>query len=514
MSKRKNLLAALLMLLMLVSVALGLLWHMRHYQMIDFKFYPKDVQVLDLRGEDISFRHYNKICRQMPGVKVYWMIPFQDGSYDCSVTNLTVTSLSDRDVELLDYFTRLESVDASECTDYSQLMALRKRRPEVQIQFRLDIAGQSLSPDVKRLTVADISGEDLKLLPLLQLSAVTVTGCENPENILALQEYCKERGIAFYIALGDTEITQDVRSITAKNIREEDLPLLQFLPDLKTLELETPEASAESIFALQEQYPALEISWNQRVAGKLFQHTDTLIDISNITVGSLETVAEEMTYFPNATQLEMHFCGVENEEMAAFREAQRENYKVVWTVYLGPKLPTRTDTTSIMPARDGTSVFHDAEAYNMRYCEDVVAVDVGHLDVRNVEWAAYMPHLKYLILAWTGVRDLTPLGNCKELVWLELDNSPGGDTTPLIGCTALEDVNIGKSGVDPAGLAQMPWLKNVWAIGRADAAYKIAQGCPDTKVVATGEKTVSGGWRYLPNYYKMRDALNMFYMDQ
>ena len=514
MSKKKTLLAALLMLLILASVVMGLMWHMKHYQMIDFQFYPKDVQVLDLRGKDVSFRHYNKICRQMPGVTVYWNIPFQSGSYDSCTTRLTVTTLSDRDVELLDYFNKLEAVDASACTDYAQLMALRKRRPELKIDFRVNLAGQSLSPDVKRLTLSDITPEEMEILPLLQLNTITVSGCENPEHILALQEYCQEKGIAFQIALGDTEISQDVQTVAAANIREEDLPMLQFLPNLKTLELETPEASAESILSLQAQYPHLEISWNQRVAGKLFDHTETLIDISNITVGSLEEIAEEMTYFPNATQLEMHFCGVENEDMAAFREAQRENYKVVWTVYLGPKLPTRTDTTSIMPARDGTSVFHDEEAYNMRYCEDVVAIDVGHLDVRNVEWAAYMPHLKYLILAWTGVRDLSPLSNCKELVWLELDNSPGGDTTPLISCTALEDVNIGKSGVDPAGLAQMPWLKNVWAIGRADAAYKIAQGCPDTRVVATGAKTVSGGWRHLPNYYKMRDALNMFYMDQ
>lgn len=514
MSKKKTLLASLLMLLMLVSVAMGLVWHMRHYQMIDFKFYPRDVQLLDLRGEDVSFRHYNKICRQMPGVTVYWNIPFQNGSYDSTTKHLTVTTLSDRDVELLDYFTHLETMEASQCTDYAQLMALRQRRPELEINFRLKLAGQSLSPDVKRLTLSDISPEELALLPLLQLNTVTVSGCENPEHILALQEYCREKNIAFQIALGDTEITQDVQTVTAVNIREEDLPMLQFLPNLKTLELETPEAPAESLLALQARYPHVEISWNQRVAGKLFHHTETLIDISNITVGSLDTIAQEMTYFPNATQLEMNFCGVENEDMAAFREAHREDYKVVWTVYLGPKLPTRTDVTSIMPARDGTSVFHDEEAFNMRYCEDVIAVDVGHLDVRNVEWAAYMPHLKYLILAWTGVRDLTPLGNCKELVWLELDNSPGGDTTPLIGCTALEDINIGASGVDPTGLTQMPWLKNVWAIFRADAGAKVAQACPDTRVVTTGSHTVSSGWRHLPNYYAMRDALNMFYMDQ
>lgn len=515
MSGGKKLLAVALLVLMLGAVAAGLIWHGQHYQMVDFKFYPKDVRTLDLRGEDISYKHYDKLHRQLPQVEVVWDVPFQGSTRASNVSSLTITELSDEDVEILDYFEALETINARDCQDYDQLLALLQRRPELEIDFVLPLDGRSVSPTVSRLTLSSISQEELALLPLLRrLNTVTVTGCDNTRDIASLQEYCHKNNITFQIGLGDTEIPEDAETVTAVCIRQEDLPLLQFLPKLKQLELKTPEAPAQSLLALREQYPNVEISWSQTVAGKLFYDSDTLIDISNITVGSLEQIAEEMTYFPNASQLEMNFCGVENEDMAAFREAHREDYKVVWTVYLGPKLPTRTDVTSIMPARDGTSVFHDEEAYNMRYCEDVIAVDVGHLDVRNVEWAAFMPHLKYLILAWTGVRDLTPLSNCKELVWLELDNSPGGDTTPLIGCTALEDINIGASGVDATGLTQMPWLKNVWAIFRADAGAKVAQACPDTRVVTTGDHTVSSGWRYLPNYYAMRDALNMFYMDQ
>lgn len=514
-SGKKKFLVALLLIVMLASVVAGLVWHSKHYQMVDFTFYPKNADVLDLRGKDISIRHYNKICRQMPGVQVYWDVPFQGSAYANDAKELTVIDLTDEDVELLDYFIRLEKVNASACEDYAQLLALQQRRPEVELEFSLKLGGRTYSRDARNVEISQISAEEIPYLQCLQkLKTVTVCGGETMDNFEQLQKFCHENGYDFCIGVDGASVSDTTQSVTLHNVTETELQLLQFLPNLKQLHLITPQAPVESLTALEQTYPGVAVSWSQMVAGKLFSSTETLIDISNTTVTDLDALAQEMTYFPNVQQLEMHFCGVENEEMAAFREAQRENYKVVWTVYLGPKLPTRTDTTSIMPARDGTSVFHDEEAYNMRYCEDVIAIDVGHLDVRNVEWAAFMPHLKYLILAWTGVRDLTPLANCKELVWLELDNSPGGDTTPLIACTALEDVNIGKSGVDPAGLAQMPWLKNVWAIGRADAAYKIAQGCPDTKVVATGEKTVSGGWRYLPNYYKMRDALNMFYMDQ
>jgi len=514
-SGKKKLLVALLMVVMLASVAAGLVWHNNHYQMVDFRFYPKNAQLLDLRDQDVSLRHYNRILRLMPETKVLWSVPFQDGYVSSDAKALTLITLRDEDLEVMDYLQQLETVDASACEDYAQLLALQQRRPEVDVRFKLKLDGRAYALNARKVELSNIAEEEIPYLQCLQkLESVVVCGGGSTENMDKLQRFCRENGYDFYVSIGGDEVSDKARMANFSDITDTELQLLQFLPDMQQLHLITPQVSMESLTALQQQYPDVNISWSQTVAGKLYQNTDTLIDVSNITITDLAALEAEMAYFPNAEQLEMHFCGIENEEMAAFREKHREDYKVVWTVYLGPKLPTRTDTTSIMPARDGTSVFHDEEAYNMRYCEDVIAVDVGHLDVRNVEWAAFMPHLKYLILAWTGVRDLTPLSNCKELVWLELDNSPGGDTTPLIACTALEDVNIGKSGVDPAGLAQMPWLKNVWAIGRADAAYKIAQGCPDTKVVATGAKTVSGGWRYLPNYYKMRDALNMFYMDQ
>ena len=203
---------------------------------------------------------------------------------------------------------------------------------------------------------------------------------------------------------------------------------------------------------------------------------------------------------------------MDNEEIAAYRERVREQYKVVWIVRCGEKLPTRTDATSFMPSRDGVGNFKDADSYNLRYCEDMIAIDVGHMDVRNIEFVAYMPNLKYLILAHTGVRDITPISNCKNLVFLELDWSPIEDYTPLQGCTALEDLNIGKYGADVAPICEMPWLKNVWCVFRPGAAGRIAMALPDTHVVASGNATVSSGWRNLPNYYAMRDALNMFYM--
>ena len=195
----------------------------------------------------------------------------------------------------------------------------------------------------------------------------------------------------------------------------------------------------------------------------------------------------------------------------------RSSYKVVWTVYFTDKCKARTDDTKFMPIEQGEYYFQDKHAYNLRYCEDMVCIDIGHSTVENIEFAAFMPHLKYLILAWTQVKDITPLENCKELVYLELDHGIVHDYSPLVGCTALEDLNVDdhmwETSIEP--LTRMTWLKNLWVFGLGNEKLTtLREALPDTNVVNNAPSTRSGkGWRNLQNYYDMRDYLGKPYME-
>ena len=128
---------------------------------------------------------------------------------------------------------------------------------------------------------------------------------------------------------------------------------------------------------------------------------------------------------------------------------------------------------------------------------------------------APLVNLEYLILAHTEVQYIDAISNCKKLKYLELDWSCIRDVSPLVECTALEDLNLGKTWPDITPILEMTWLKNLYMIqGSGGDAWKCTQALPNTRVVASGEYTVSNGWRHLPNYYKMRDILGMYYMDQ
>lgn len=513
MRGRKKVLMVLIILLLFAAVAAGLYWHMTHYIMIDFVFYPKNADYLDLRGEEITVKHYEKICRRLPDCKIDWDVPFQGGFYPEDTRQITITSLTESDIEVLDYLTELETVQAEGCTDYPQLMALQERRPEVQVTYSVGLGGDLYAQSVSRVDVRNITAEEISLLHSLpELKTVICSGGE-AEVVEQLQEYCRENGLEFGINVGGKAVLDTETTISTGAVTDEELILLQFLPELTALHMEKPAAAAESIMQLCAQRPDVKITWTQEIFGQLCSAEDKEIDLSGAKVTDLEQLAQRMAYFPNAEKVFLGKCSIDNETLATFREEKRQEYKVVWTVQCGEKLTARTDDTTFMPTREYVYYFNDDEAYNLRYCEDMVCIDIGHMSIHNIDFVEFMPNLEYLILAHTQVQYIEPIRYCQKLKFLELDWTPIKDLSPLVECKALEDLNLGNTFADFDPIGQMTWLKNLWMIGCSSGArYRMTQALPETKVMISGSATVANGWRNLENYYAMRDLLGMEYM--
>jgi hypothetical protein len=87
------------------------------------------------------------------------------------------------------------------------------------------------------------------------------------------------------------------------------------------------------------------------------------------------------------------------------------------------------------------------------------------------------------------------------------------DYSPLLNCTALEDLNISESYGEMDDILKMTWLKNLWMVNMKESNYeKAVATLTDTNIGYFYDHPVHGVWRRLPNYYAMRDALYMFYM--
>ena len=562
--KERKLNPVLLIVLAAALLAVGIaVWFLLTHVWVAGTFYSRNADVLDLRFADVTTADYDKLRKKAPNSEILWRIPFQGKTYDQDTDVLYVTSLTDEDVATLDYFTRLKTVEAQECTDYPQLAALTARRPEVTVEYTVTIDGREYPQDTAVVSISGITEEEINLLTYLpELTAVTAVGCRTPEQMTQLRDFCQEKGLSFALRFGTKTYPDTVEELDVAGVTDGELELLQLLPELKTLHLKNPEADPETVAQLRSTYPKADISWEVEIAGVSFPDDTKEVDLSAVlesstaqtaagtaagtqtavgaqttaktqtTTGTatgtqstketqstapavtlnLEDLEKKMSYLSDAKQVFLGKCGLDNEELAALRERVRDSYKLVWTVQLGKKLTARTDDTTFMPVREHVYYFLDEDAYNLRYCEDMLCVDVGHMGLTNIDFVKGMPHLQILILAHNGqLQDISPISSCKELIFLELDWSAVKDFTPLVGCTSLEDLNIGLTYPSVEPLMQMTWLKNLWMVDRG-GAYQLSQALPDTKIVATANATVGAGWRNLPNYYKMRDMLGMEYM--
>ena len=523
---------AVVMILLAMAVAAAA-WVAMRYHIIAGEFYPKDAAVLDLREEEIKPAQFDRIREKMPDAEIRWNIPFQDGTLSDDVTEITVTALTEADVERLEYARNLETVNAEGCTDYEVLELLRQRRPEVKVDYSVVLSGGSYAWDVETLMLDTVAEEDIHLLQYLpNLKTVALNGSGYDQKIVeALRGSVHNAGLEFGVVIGgnihlDTEETLQIQELT-----DADLALLPYLSSMKTLQLKNPKASPEQVLALQEQLPGVAVSWEVTLGDQTYDAQTTAVDLTMVEVTDLAEVEQKMAYLPNLESVTFGLCGVdepkwgnsrsklvaspiENEDLAAYRDRVRDRYKVVWTLRLGPSIALRSDADNFMPNHFGVGQLPDSYAYNLRYCEEMVCLDVGHMTLTDISFVEYMPNLKYLILAWTEVQYIEPIRSCKNLVFLELDNSCIRDISPLVDCTALEDLNLGNTFVDVTPILEMTWLKNVYFIlGSRANAWKVSQAIPTARVVASGTATVGGGWRRLPNYYAMRDCLNAPYMN-
>lgn len=478
------------------------------------KLYPRDIQSLDLRGQTLTIEEYEQLRAKLPDCAVQWDVPLSTGTYPEDTRVLTLTSLTDEDVAAISYFTSLETVEAEGCTDYPQLQQLKRQYPELEVRYTVTVGGEKYPLDTDILVLESLADEDLDAIGYLpELEIVHAGQCEAAQ-VEKLRSAYPDLTVVTAVNIAGRELDLETTSLEADSVTYEDAQQLKYLPKLEQVHITNPDMEAQELLDLREELPNAEVTWEVDVNGMTFRSDITEVEFTQLDT-SLAKIKGELEYLPDLEKVFLNQCGVDNETMAAWREEKRGEYKVVWTIQCGEML-VRTDDTYFMPRKFELKT-GDESIVDLHYCEDMICIDIGHSQsVTHCEWAAHMPNLKYLILAETGVRDLTPLSGLKNLVFLEIFLSPIHDYTPLLGCTALEDLNLCYTYGDVEPLTRMTWLKRLW-IGRISPQafdYKevFAEKMPDCEVNMDVIYSTGQGWRDNKNYFDMRDVLGMFYM--
>lgn len=491
---------------------------------VDGVFFSKEETVLDLTDHDLTAQEYQDICLQYPDRQILWTVPFQGSRYSMDTKTVTVTTLTEEDILALDHLPKLQTVDGTHCTDYDALLQLQQHRPECQVIYRVSIGDARCSSQDREVTLTDgdaaAIGQALPYLP--QLKTVTLEGTlPEAEALLQLQKTFPSVRFRFSVTVGGQELSSDTESIdlsgTSVTLAELEaaLPLLTGVTQVNLLD--TPLTDSE-LKTLAGNYPGIFFLCTMDFAGKPYRTDSTEIDITNHPT-SVAEVEALLPFFPQLNWLDMSWCGIADEDMDALNR-RYPDIRILWSMQIG-LVTLRTDAIYFFPAIiNEMNLPSNEELKKLRYCTDMIAIDIGHSKATECDWVEYMPHLKYLILADTGITDLTPLSSLKELIYLELFSMDLHDYSPLLECTALQDLNISSTYADPEPLTKMTWLHTLmWNFVMedpvlAEKAVLLEEQLPDTNVIIQTWRNIGGLWRHIPNYYVFRDIIGGDFFNQ
>lgn len=413
------------------------------------------LQTLNVSNTGITGAQYDALCAKLPNCQITWTPLFQGKAYPADTTALAVTELTGSEAAELAYFPKLQTLDATGCSQYDALLEIMTQYPDLQVDYVVVIGEQNLMPDTTEAAFTDPNVEELTLA-------------------------------------------------------------LKMLPELKKVELTGVLPAIEEVNRLREAYPAVQWAWEVQICGNTYPVDVTEIDLSGNQIEDLAQLEAQIAYLPQLQKVRMCDCGISNEEMDALNR-RYENISFVWNVTLGPYITVPTDLQAFNVFLYKYQYYLDDEAaYNLRYCTEMVCLDLGHQKITNCDFVAYMPNLKYLVLADTDVSDLTPLTGLKNLLWLEIFLCPIEDISPLTTVTSLEDLNLGYTPYeDDTALRQMTWLKRLWWSHcrlSMDEREVLRAALPNTEIVTNQPSSTGGTWRKGENYYAMRDMLGLHYM--
>ena len=480
----------------------------------------KSLQEVDLRNTGLTPEEYDHICAALPDCQIVWLVPFQDNLLDPSSTSLTISSITEEEMELLAYFPVLQTIDMKTCTDVDTILKIMDLYPQCKIQWMVPFQNESIPCDEKNLTISSLSQEDLETIRYFtMLESVDARECGDLEAILNLRQLYPNLSVSWLVPIGNESYAGDSVDLEVRDADAQDLMTqLKYFPQLKTITLSGKTPDNDTMLQLRDAYPEIEISWNFKLCGVSVNSSVVELDLSEIQMKSVKEVEKNLKYFSNLEKVIMYKCGISSEDMDALWKRHPE-IRFVWGAKFGNQY-IRTDETTFMPwklgySRDGHARMNNEEAAELKYLVDLVAIDTGHSKISDLSFLYYMPNVEYLMICDSYITDLTPVGSLKKLKYLEIWENKCTDLSPLAECTALEDINL--TIVPTKDLSPLLGLnlKNIWLSGwryPEEEIDRLKATFPDATIKDRGTYPTSFGWRTVPNYFVQRDLLGLPYM--
>ena len=415
---------------------------------------------LNMRKTGITVEQYEMLHAALPACEILWSVPFQGGYQDDTVTELTLDTLAESDLDMLRYFPALTSINADLCRNYDAIFALMEQHPEIAVTYTVTIGEFTYPHTQSELTITDPNAEEL--------------------------------------------MTQ-----------------LALLPEMRNITLEGKLPKNKVLIELKEAYPNITFLWNFKVCGVETNSLAGFLDLSNIQMTDTSELEAALPCFYGLSKVDMISCGLSNPDMEALNMRHPET-SFVWKVNVSG-VNVRTDTKHFYPyhynmkkvgnlynLRYCTEIevldFGHKGVNNLdfiQYMPNLRYLLMLETTIVDLSAIGNCTSLEFLELASCPIWDFWPLTNLTNLKALNLSY------TPFYGKN-----KFGAFG-DITPLYQMTWLERLWMTGSRlgeERRQQLREALPNVELTFIAVSATDRGWRYQPGYYEMRDILGMWYM--
>ena len=433
------------------------------------------LKILDLTGADASPADAVALAADYPDLSVLYTVPVGSSRFPMDAVSLDLAGSGIESAEaLLDALPYLPNVMQVDLHGtklmLDDLITILAARPGLALSHTVDLLGQSVETDVGELDLRNADRSVSELIPLLR-------------PFTSLQKV--------------------------------------YLP--QTDDVDTAGAQ------LWAEHPETVFVYQVTAFGQTLDSTVEELDVSKKKFASVDAAREEIAKLPYLKKLVMCDCKLSNEQMEELLAAF-PRIKFVWTIKVGPhKLRTDAVGFSTKNPSKHTSPNH-TESYNrlikstkrlykgdlkqLKYCTDLVALDVGHnyLENEDLEVLQYLPHLQILILADNKITDISALHQLKELKYVELFMNRIPDVSPLVGLENLVDINIAYIHLsDITPLLSFTQAERLWfSLNNLtkEQCQTVVDALPNTLCNYTAKSSTAEGWREHERYFWMRSFFN------
>jgi len=242
--------------------------------------------------------------------------------------------------------------------------------------------------------------------------------------------------------------------------------------------------------------------------GLTVEDTARRIDFGHTAVIDARELAAFLDQLPELTAVDMYESELTREQMAYLAE-RYPDIAFGWTLRIAEHT-VRTDATAFSTLHNNKSKQHTSADFDvLRYCKNLLALDLGHNAITDIGFLEDLPNLRVLILGRNQIEDISVLAGLTQLEYAELFSNRIRDVSALTSLDHLIDLNLTNNPIrDLSPVEGLPALERLWCGMNGHVNRKVLRelraALPDCEI--DGESHPTGGtWREHARYETIRE---------